>query len=58
MKEAQRLPADFDGIIAGVALAVHVGQALQKDEAAHASSAPVHVMPDAGTAASFACKAP
>ena len=48
MKEAQRFPADFDGIIAGspgldwtgrAALAVHVGQAMQKDAAARLSSA-------------------
>ena len=48
MKEAQRFPADFDGIIAGApgldwtgraAQAVRVAQALQKDEAARLSSA-------------------
>ena len=48
MKEAQRFPADFDGIIAGApgldwtgraAQAVLVDQALQKDEAARLSSA-------------------
>jgi feruloyl esterase len=48
MKEAQRFPADFDGIIAGApgldwtgraAQAVHVVQALQKDEAARLSPA-------------------
>jgi feruloyl esterase len=47
MKEAQRFPADFDGIIAGApgldwtgraAQAVHVAQALQSDEAARLSS--------------------
>jgi feruloyl esterase len=46
MKEAQRFPADFDGIIAGApgldwtgraAQAVRVAQALQKDEAARLS---------------------
>jgi feruloyl esterase len=48
MKEAQRFPADFNGIIAGApgldwtgraAQALHVAQALQKDEAARLSSA-------------------
>jgi feruloyl esterase len=48
LKEAQRFPADFDGIIAGApgldwtgraAQAVHVAQALQKDGAARLSSA-------------------
>ncbi len=48
MKAAQRFPADFDGIVAGApgldwtgraARAVHVAQALQKDEAARLSSA-------------------
>jgi len=47
MKEAQRFPADFDGIIAGApgldwtgraAQAVHVAQALQKSEDARLSS--------------------
>jgi feruloyl esterase len=48
MKEAQRFPADFDGIVAGApgldwtgraAQAVRVAQALQRDEAARLSSA-------------------
>jgi tannase/feruloyl esterase len=48
MKEAQRFPADFDGIVAGApgldwtgraAKAVSVAQALQKDEAARLSPA-------------------
>jgi feruloyl esterase len=48
LKEAQRFPADFDGIIAGApgldwtgraSQAVYVAQALQKDESARLSSA-------------------
>src|SRR5713101_5786329 len=53
MKEAQRFPADFDGIIAGApgldwtgraAQAVHVAQALQKDGAARLSSAKTQLL--------------
>jgi feruloyl esterase len=53
MKEAQRFPADFDGIIAGApgldwtgraAQAVHVASALQKDEAARLSSAKARLL--------------
>jgi feruloyl esterase len=53
MKEAQRFPADFDGIIAGApgldwtgraAQAVHVAQALQKDETARLSSAKARLL--------------
>lgn len=53
MKEAQRFPADFDGIIAGApgldwtgraAQAVFVAQALQKDEAARLSPAKARLL--------------
>ena len=53
MKEAQRFPADFDGIIAGApgldwtgraAQAVRVAQALQKDGAARLSSAKAQLL--------------
>ena len=60
MKEAQRFPADFDGIIAGApgldwtgraAQAVHVAQALQKDEGARLSSAKARLVHTAVLAA-------
>jgi Tannase and feruloyl esterase len=53
MKEAQRFPADFDGIIAGApgldwtgraAQAVHVAQALEKNEAARLSPAKARLL--------------
>ncbi len=56
MKEAQRFPADFDGIIAGApgldwtgraAQAVHVAQALQKDGASRLSPAKAQLLHNA-----------
>jgi Tannase and feruloyl esterase len=60
LKEAQRFPADFDGIVAGApgldwtgraAQAVYVAQALQKDESARLSSAKAQLVHNAVLAA-------
>jgi feruloyl esterase len=60
LKEAQRFPADFDGIIAGApgldwtgraSQAVYIAQALQKDESARLSSAKAQLVHEAVLAA-------
>jgi feruloyl esterase len=60
LKEAQRFPADFDGIIAGApgldwtgraSQAVYVAQALQKDESARLTSAKTRLVHEAVLAA-------
>jgi feruloyl esterase len=60
MKEAQRFPGDFDGIIAGApgldwtgraSMAVYVAQALEKDEAARLTASKAKLLHDAALAA-------